>query len=193
MRNCKISLVINSFLLICIGIFSMQCSSDNGTDTPPADLTAATEELIESSNAFGFKLFNEMVTEQPDSTIIISPLSVSMALGMTYNGAAGTTRDSMHVALEYGDLTVEEVNAVYRNLIDDLTSLDPDVEFQLANSIWCKDGFPIYDDFLNVNRDYFDAEVSNIDFSDPDAAAEIINSWVRENTNGKIEDLISPE
>ncbi|HVO35630.1 MAG TPA: serpin family protein, partial [Gemmatimonadales bacterium] len=67
----------------------------------PRELTASEQHLIAADNAFAFKLYGALAArESPDSNIFISPLSVGMALGMTVNGAAGATRDSMLAALQ---------------------------------------------------------------------------------------------
>ncbi len=156
----------------------------------PRDLTAAEEELIQSDNAFGLKLFREIdVQEDADANIFISPLSVAMALGMTYNGAAGETQAAMQETLELQGLTIDEVNESYRSLIDLLRNLDPTVEFLLANSIWYREGFPVIQDFLDVNREFFDAEVTGLDFDSP-SAAPTINAWVDEQTNGRITEIV---
>jgi serine protease inhibitor len=156
----------------------------------PRDLTAAEQELIQSENAFGLKLFREIhAQEDGDANIFISPLSVAMALGMTYNGAAGETQQAMQETLELQGLTIDEVNQSYKSLIDLLRNLDPSVEFLLANSIWYREGFPVIQDFLDVNREYFDAEVTGLDFDSP-SAAPTINAWVDEKTNGRISEIV---
>ncbi|UCC84580.1 MAG: serpin family protein [Gemmatimonadota bacterium] len=156
----------------------------------PRDLTAAEEELIRSDNAFGLKLFREIdLQEETDANIFISPLSVAMALGMTYNGAAGETQQAMQETLELQGLTLDEVNESYRSLIDLLRNLDPNVEFVLANSIWYRNDLPVKQEFLDVNQEYFDAEVTGLDFSSP-SAAPTINAWVDEQTNGRITEIV---
>lgn len=145
--------------------------------------------LVESDNKFGIKLFKEIVKEQGDTNIFISPLSVSMALGMTYNGADGSTKDAMQKTLELSGLTEEEINESYKNLTRLLTQLDPTVQFQIANSIWYRVGKTPLEGFVNVCKEYFDALVRELDFGDP-SAADTINRWVYDNTNGRIEDIV---
>ena len=93
-------------------------------------------------------------------------------------------------------MTIQDVNEAYRDLIALLLDLDPRVEFALANSIWYRNTMTFEQAFLDINRDYFNAEVTGLDFADP-AAAGTINNWVNENTNGKIpeivEDPINPD
>ncbi len=155
----------------------------------PRELTSAELRLIEVDNSFALKLFREIDARDPDVNLFISPLSVAMALGMTYNGADGETQVAMAEALELQHMAIGDVNEAYRDLIALLLDLDPRVEFQLANSIWYREGLQFEQTFLDINREYFDAEVAGLDFSDP-GAADRINDWVNDATNGKIPDIV---
>ena len=156
----------------------------------PRELSVAETNLVNANNRFAFRLFREVNTQEGNAgNVFISPLSVGMALGMTYNGAAGTTRDAMRQTLGFEGMTVQEINEAYRNLIALLRDLDPRVEFLLANSIWYRDSVPIVPAFLETNQQYFDAEVTGLDFADP-ASVDVINGWVKTQTNGKIEGIV---
>ena len=176
-------------LLCCSGLL-FQCS-DSGNNPQPVhrDLTVAEKALVTSDNAFGLKLFREIVRQEGNKNIFVSPLSFAMALGMTYNGANGTTREAMQKTLELQGMSLEDVNKSYRSLIDLLRQLDPNVNFQLANSIWYRQGFEVESAFANLNQTYFDAAVQALDFADP-AALTTINNWVNSNTNGKIKTIL---
>jgi serpin B len=152
-------------------------------------LSLAEGKLIEADNAFALKLFREINRQEGDTNIFVSPLSIAMALGMTYNGAAGTTQQAMQHVLELQGMSIEEVNQSYRDLIDLLRELDPMVEFLLANSIWYRNTITFEQAFLDINQQFFDAEVRALDFSDPGASG-IINGWVNENTKGRIPTIV---
>lgn len=157
----------------------------------PRELTATERQLITGSNAFAFSLLRA-VDAQPsaaDSNVFLSPLSASMALGMTANGAAGTTLDAMRSTLGVGDAPLAEVDRAYRSLIDLLRSLDPSVDFRIANSIWYRQDFPVESSFLAATRQFFDATVEAKDFADPSTVADI-NAWASRGTNGKIATII---
>ena len=117
-------------------------------DTLPRSLSAAEEQVITSSNAFAVDLLRAVNEGKEGENVFISPLSVSMALGMTMNGAAGQTQDEMRSTLRFGDLSQLEINAAYRGLIDLLLELDPSVEIGVANSVWYRQGFPFDQPFL---------------------------------------------
>jgi serine protease inhibitor len=185
------SKILNCALLLCVCIGFMQCSkhSTSSDDGVTGELTVAQRYLIESDNKFGLKFFKEIVKEEKDSNVFISPLSVSMALGMTYNGANGETQEAMQKTLELNGLTLQEVNESYKSLIELLRGLDPKVQFQIANSIWFRQDKEPEKEFIDLCKEYFDALVRAMNFADPNAA-KIINGWVYENTNGKIEEIV---
>jgi serine protease inhibitor len=108
---------------------------------------------------------------------------------MAYNGAAGSTKLAMATTLEVAGLTDEEINEAYQGLMKLLTDLDPQVRFQIANSIWYRQGLQVEQDFIDVNQRYFDAEVRSVDFNSADATWTI-NTWVADKTNGNIDKII---
>ncbi|MBC8236461.1 serpin family protein [bacterium] len=176
---------------ICTCFLFTQCVNNPilSDSRDPSQLTLAERGLVGSDNKFGFKLFKEISREEQNENIFISPLSVAMALGMTYNGADGSTQKAMQETLELSGLTLQEINESYKSLIELLTNLDPKVKFQIANSIWYRELFPVGNEFIDINKTYFDAEVSGLDFSAPNAS-NIINGWVDEKTNGKIKKIV---
>ncbi len=153
----------------------------------PRALSAAETEVIGASNRFAFGLLAQ--ANSPGENLFLSPLSASMALGMTMNGAAGETWNQMRDVLGFGNLAEEEINAGYASLLELLVGLDPSVETALGNSVWTRQGFPVHADFLAAVRDAFDAEVAELDFANPAASARI-NEWVSAATNGRIEDIV---
>ena len=181
-------LAVVVLLFMCMGFVQCSTRSVPTKHQTTRELTVSERQLVESDNKFGLKLFREIVKEEKDSNVFISPLSVSMALGMTYNGANGETQEAMQEVLELSGMTLQEVNESYQNLIDLLRGLDPKVRFQIANSIWYRLGLTPEDKFVDLCKEYFDALVSGINFADPNAA-KTINAWVEENTNGKIDEI----
>ena len=180
-------------VLVLILLAASACTKQPTEPTEPVLPRALTEQeegLITSGNLFGLKLFRAVSEAEGAQNIFLSPLSVSMALGMTLNGAAGTTRTGMEQALELAGLTEEEINASYLSLIDLLTGLDRKVVFEIANSIWYREGFPVAPAFVTLNQTFFDAVVRALDFSDP-GAADVIDAWVDGKTHGKITEIVS--
>ena len=179
------------FLIIAWLFILPSCEKQPAQDNeiPQIILRKKSAQIIEADQAFAFELFREVISASDEDNIMISPLSVSYALGMTYNGAAGTTLDAFNDVLHFGDLNREEVNESYKDLMNQLLHLDDRVEFSIANSIWYRLGYNVLADFISTNQTYFDAMVSELDFSDPQAV-DIINNWIEEKTNDKIKDML---
>ena len=153
----------------------------------PRPLSAVETEISAASNRFTFDLLAK--AGQPNTNLVLSPLSASMALGMTLNGAAGETARQIRAMLGLSGLTQDEVNNAYESLINFLVSVDPAVETAIGNSLWIRQGFPVYPIFLNTVRQSFDAEAAELDFADA-GAPERINKWGRATTNGRIETIV---
>ena len=153
------------------------------------NLTKKSLELIESDNEFGLEFFREVINNDTSDNIMVSPLSVALALGMTYNGADGSTKEAMKETLKLSGLSDEEINTAYKSIIDQLLKLDPKVVLSIANSIWYRLNFTVLPEFIDLNKIYYDAEVNELDFSLPDAK-DIINEWVDEKTKGLIPEII---
>ena len=126
---------------------------------------------------------------EPVENIFISPLSISIALTMTYNGAVGETERAMAEVLGIEELDRNAVNRSNATLRESLGNRGPKVEISIANSIWGRQGVVFNPDFLERNREFFEAEITALDFSAPQAL-ERINGWVDTNTNGKIKKIV---
>lgn len=178
-------------LVLVIALLFGSCQKEPVAPGPkPIELDQKSKSLLESDNAFAFEIFREIVeTEENSKNIMISPLSISLALAMTYNGADGETKEAMENVLHLQGLSTDDINKSYQSLINALLSVDPKVIMEIANSIWYKEGFPVEEEFLNINRTYYDAEVTGLDFTNP-ASVDIINQWVSDKTHEKIDKII---
>ncbi len=180
------------FTILAALVIFVSCSKETAAPiqpSPPRALAQTEMKIIEANNSFGLNLFREINKSETNKNLFISQLSISMALGMTLNGANGSTYDSMRHTLEFAGLTEQEINEGYKNLIALLTSLDPKVQFQIANSIWHRPKLQVEPGFVSTNQNYFNSEVTGIDFSSP-SASPTINSWVEQKTNGKINKIV---
>ena len=155
----------------------------------PRALTTSEQAVIAASNVFGLDLAARVAAADTRPNVVLSPLSASMALGMTLNGADGATFDAMRGALGFGSLTQAEINASYRGLIDLLTDLDPNVRFEIANAIWANEGVPFHQAFFDAVAAAFDASSESRDFADP-ATLAAINAWVEDHTDGLIDTIV---
>jgi serine protease inhibitor len=158
--------------------------------TLPRALTDQEIEVVARTAEFGLELVREVVARDERPNVILSPLSASMALGMTLNGAAGTTFEAMRGTLGFDQLSQADINEAYRGLIALLTSLDPAVEISLANSVWANQDVDFRTSFMDAVQDAFHAQVESRDFTDP-ATLAAVNAWVDEQTLGRIPTILS--
>lgn len=145
--------------------------------------------LVSANTKFGFKLFSELIKKQSNKNIFVSPSSVAIALAMTYNGANGTTQKAMAKTLELNNLSLQQINAANAILKTTLENADPQVQVKIANSLWANQDYPSQQSFLQNSQNFYNAQVSNLDFNNPNAP-QVINNWVQRNTNGKINQII---
>lgn len=158
--------------------------------TLPRDLTAAEATIVGRSGGFGLDLMARVAADDARANIVLSPLSASMALGMTMNGTATTTFEGMRTALGFDGLTQAEINDGYRGLIDLLTGLDPDVTFGIGNAVWANEEFPFHQSFFDTVTEAFDAAVESADFASP-STLQAINDWVADETEDYIPALLT--
>jgi serine protease inhibitor len=151
--------------------------------------------LVDANTRFGFNIFRELISEDKNQNVFISPLSILLALAMTYNGAVGDTNLAMADALQFKGFDLEELNLGFHDLLVSVKNADSDIELAIANSIWYELGYSVKEDFIERNEKYYSSEVNEIDFSAPEAV-DTINGWIDEATKGKIEkmlDVILPD
>jgi serine protease inhibitor len=157
-------------------------------DYKPIVVDEKTASMVSANNEFGLKLFKTLASN--GSNVFVSPLSVSQALGMTYNGATGNTATEMASVLGFGGMTSGDINQTSTKLRQALLGADKTVSFSIANSIWYRNDFSINADFVTTNKTYYDAEVKGLDFSKAEASKNAINSWVNDQTRGKIPTIV---
>ena len=135
---------------------------------------------------FAVRLMQSTLDENKKSSLV-SPLSVIVALGMTANGANGETKEEFEKLFGF---SVDEANAYLYTLAHSLYNGDG-ANVELANSIWFgKDGrIAVHDDFLQVNKNYYDAQAYEEDFFSQ-KTVDKINKWVSKHTDKMIDQII---
>ena len=145
--------------------------------------------VVAANTKFGFKLYKEILKQDSNKNVFVSPTSVAIALSMTYNGARGETQQAMAKALELQGITLPTVNQANNALKASLETADPEVQLSIANSLWAKQGVTFKPDFMERNRQFYGAKVTELDFANAEAT-RTINNWVKENTRGKIDQVV---
>lgn len=157
-----------------------------GVPLAPVEQYTLTDEEKAAYFDLTLKLFKSSADPTVEENMMISPLSVLTALGMTANGAQNDTLTQIEDAL---GLPLDTLNAMLKSY---LTTLPAAEKYKLApaNSIWYRDTASphVNDEFLNTCKEFYDAEVRSGAFDD--TTCDEINAWVNENTDGMITKLL---
>ena len=152
----------------------------------PIALTKAEGAVADSADAFAFDAYRALYE---GDQMLISPLSLSLALSMTACGAGGNTAAQMSGTLGFTGLSVDDVASYYNKMVTNLTTIDRETTFESANSIWIDNGFSVKKDFISSVKEYFAAEEKRVSFRDP-STVDAVNKWCSEKTHEKIPKMV---
>lgn len=150
---------------------------------------AADDAFAQSQMRLAVELFQSSVLESKDENVLISPLSIQLALAMTANGADGNTKAEME-ALLGGEISLEDLNEYLYSYVNNLPSAEK-YKLQIANSIWFRDDegrLQVEKDFLQKNANYYGAQAYKAAFDDQ--TLKDINNWVKDHTDGMIDSIL---
>ena len=149
------------------------------------------EDVVKANNDLGMRLFSKLAAGEAGKNVMISPLSISIAMAMVTNGASGENLDEMKDVLGFGEMELPNVNEQFMQLIASLVEADKDLVLEIANSVWMDDEFEpdVKKEFVDVLEEFYDAAFFTEDFQD-EATAGKINAWVSEKTHEKIDKII---
>jgi serpin B len=190
--------------------FALAGCGDAEKSTPPVDTTkspiqrvanptvapADSAQLASDNAAFAFDVYKQLILT--NTNLIFSPASISIALAMTYAGAAGTTASEMASTLHF-TLPPAQLHPAFDALDLALTSrgqgkLGADggpMQVDIVNTLWAEKTYAFRSDFLDTLAANYGAGVNLLDFLNaPDPSRLAINVWVAGQTNNKIQDLL---
>ena len=155
------------------------------------------QSLVARNNRFAFRLFDAL---RSDGSLVISPLSVTIALGMLNNGAAGQTREEICQTLGFGstddaaapDDAQSELNDFCHKVLTQIACVDRQTRVDMANTIFTNVGYELQDLFVRQAGDYYDAQPQSRDFQDG-LTRDVINQWASDHTEGMIRELLSED
>ena len=192
-------MVLSSFVLACGDNEETEPNkpSQDTSDNERKDvrLTRSQQQLVSSSNAFAFNLFREVTTTDGQSAVksqIVSPISVTYALGMLNNGATGDTQAQINQVLGFGDTGADSINAYCKKMLMEATKLDKLTKVMIANTIFMNKDYELKLDFVKKAKTYYDADPETRDFRDGKTRG-VINKWGKDHTEGMIPEVLKEE
>lgn len=174
--------------------------SNENNEFKPIDLTRAEQELVTANNDFAFNLFRKAGPRmtngaagpcftEPNKSTILSPISITYALGMLNNGAAGETQAQINKVLGFGETGADGINAFCKKMLTEAPKLDKLTKVMIANTIYMNQGYQLKPDFVTKAKDYYDAEPETRNFADG-KTMDVINQWASDHTEKMIDKVL---
>ena len=176
-------------------VFFLSCEKEN--TIPESELierkdivlTRSQMDFVQSNNKFALDLFKKVSEEEEGKSMVISPLSVTFALGMVNNGAAGETLREISKTLGYNEES--DLNSFCKTMLEQITEIDPSTKLEIANmSVVDKGQLLIKEDFIQSVQKNYKAYVCYKDFLKEDVQ-NFINQWCEEKTHGMIKNFFN--
>jgi len=188
------------FLIVIAGIFSviyLNESQPYKESTIPVRLAndknytaEKLSSLVDSLNKFSFD-FYQKISENKEDNIFFSPYSIFVALSMAYEGAHGNTATQMYNILNFLQ-NDSETQGSFGKIYNLLNQKQEGYKISTANAFWIQQNYPFLTEYISLLQNYYMAEANELDFSKNVEAARTINTWIENQTNGKIKDMIDP-
>jgi serine protease inhibitor len=161
-----------------------------GATATYAALPTTSVDVAAADNAFGFRLLNAVQKTLPRGNVVLSPVSAALDLSMALNGANGQTRQEMLAALSLSGSEVAAINKANAQLIKTIRTPATNITLSVADSLWVDSRrATLQPDYVKRTQASYDAELADLDFSNPSAASRI-NSWASKETHGRIPKVI---
>jgi len=152
---------------------------------PPASVDVAA-----ADNAFGFRLLNAVQKTLPGGNIVLSPVSAALDLSMLLNGADGQTQQEMLSALSLSGSDLSAINQANALLIKVIRTPARSIILSVADSVWVdRRRAMLRPEYVKATRTWYEAEMTDLDFSSPGAATRI-NGWASTETHGRISKVL---
>ena len=155
------------------------------------ELTDGERQLIASNNDFAFNLFRKV---RGETSSIVSPLSITYALGMLNNGATGKTQQEINQTLGFGEAGADGINAFCQKMLTEAGTLDEKTKALISYTIFVNEGKGCYlqDDFIAKANDFYNVQPQNRNFFDGETM-DVINQWANDHTEGMIPEVLDEE
>ncbi len=144
--------------------------------------------VITGNNEFGFKLYKELSKTENQ---FYSPYSITDAFAILSEASKENTKKELDDVFGYPSLEIRR--PAFANIYNSYNSDNNEYKLSTANAIWVNNNFSLLPEYIGNAKKYYGANLDNLDFSNVDGAVKIINTWVENQTNGKIKDIISKD
>ncbi|XP_067086421.1 leukocyte elastase inhibitor [Osmerus mordax] len=184
-------LLLGCLYLCSVSVCSFHRRTDHSFPKAKRDTQSAAMALSNSNTAFALELFRTLSATSPAGNVFMSPLSISSALAMVYLGAKGDTAAQMKKVLAFG--STKDVHTEFQTLNAEINSPSASYVLKLANRVYGEQTSDFLPEFVEATQKFYHADMKAVDFvgSAEESRAQI-NSWVEQQTEDKIKDLLKP-
>lgn len=183
-------LLILSLLAGCAGGLTLSSGkvkplpSPEGSLPPVGVLECTSEGALDGYQSFALELLRQNRAE--GKNVLVSPLSVTLALGMTANGAAEGTLKEFETLF---GLSRDDLNSLCARFMEDYASLGGSTEATLVNSLWCDPDVTLSNGFVLRCQDTYKAQLFQQELQEPETV-RAVNQWVSDATRGMIPSVV---
>ena len=190
-RMQKIVFLMPLFLFLLMTNVAYGQEQEGKDDNPRKDIELSDEEreLVKKNNDFALNLFRQARDKESQ---VLSPLSITYALGMLNNGAAGKTQQEINDVLGFGKAGADAINAFCRKMLTESGNLDKETKVKIANTIYVNKDYELQAPFVKKAFDYYDATPETRDFNDG-KTMDVINQWASDHTEGMIKEILNED
>ena len=177
--------VFMTALLMTMGVSAQE------SEPKQIELTKEEVQLVQKNNDFAFRLFREA---RGNESQLLSPLSITYALGMLNNAATGKTQQEINDVLGFGNAGAEAINRFCQKMLLETAGLDEETRVAIANNIYVNSarGYLLKSAFKEKAKTYYDADPETRDFFDG-LTRDVINQWGSDHTEGMIKETLKED
>ena len=148
------------------------------------------EEFARGGSQFTVELFKKLAAGNVKENIVFSPFSIQTCLALAFAGAEGETADEIATAMKFVSNSPPEVESTFQYVLEKYKNSEL---LKIANKVYVQEGKTLKAEYATATKEHYHAEAEELNFAENVAAAQAINSWVEDQTAGKITDLVSAD
>jgi serpin B len=149
----------------------------------------ARHDLVMASNSLGLTIHRHLAQKAPRTNVVVSPVSLSLAMALAAMGARGETSSELAAVLDTLGIADGEWQACVADFLRTLRFAAQQQELRIANSVWVTDTRRLLPEYEQAVKQWLEAEVTSLPFTHP-RSVERINQWVHEKTSGRIAQIL---
>lgn len=180
---------------------SVETTDSKNQDQTTADKIPDQDVAQDEANGFALRFTEALLKQKKEGeNLIASPYSTWLPLAALVNGCSGATQEQLLKVIGEAGIDAETLNQMVKAVNAGLSQEERRKSFEeygetfesplkIANALFVQKDAVVNQTFAQLFSDNYDGKLFSVDFSDP-FAANAINSWASEKTDGKITEIV---